>query len=880
MSAKWSLLLVCMLLASPLVAFSSTSTSPPSRAEPSIVVTSEPTFINTGDPFNINATITDPDVGDSVKSVVMEYWYGHGLHTNLSMTKVTGLPQYYLTFIGPLGSTDEFHYIIRATDTFDNVAVSPMRSLTVLDNKYPKLDSDRTPTQGTTGEDLLFDMDASDNIGILDVKLAYHYTGTATFQKIPMVKGTGNTFTYSFAVPEKSKKSIIYYFEIRDKNPLTTNTPEKTIWVLDNDKPTFLLDQTPDNATTGDMLKFSILVEDNIQVVGVDVEYGYGGIDEDNPLEMPLKQGGGKDWLKELPIETYRDQPLDYRFKATDNASNINYSEVRTVAIIDNDAPKIGADLTPTTATTGDLVEFRVNLTDNLVIEKAWITLRQTQVDLENITLMKQSGITYYGTGIVPDNIDPLLYIINVQDSQGNVKAGPQRRIEIEDNDNPTFGSDLSSGSKTAGGRYSFAILAMDNIALEKVLLVYYYGTGDMKNSTMKNVSMKLDNKTYRANLTLDQGHIENLTYYFVGKDINMNWGHSPSFTFTLTDKMPPFLPTITMKFSTTAGTGREHRVTMEVIDNIRIENVQIVYKFGEGGDEMSVEMTGSREWTGLVPIPTDFVGTMLFSVRAIDHAGNVNQTIFFNVSILDMTAPVFDAFGGITITVGQSFNVKLKNLSDNVDDVSQLTITWKTNLPFALNGTDTGGIVNVPGTFKVDVVVKDRSGNPTSSGFTIWVKEVEVPPVADDDKANYGLLIAIIVVIAIIVIGVAAFFFIRRSMAKKKEDEIRAEEEAMMKEEEALKEAESKLAEEEKKQKDFTRLYGGPTPPSNVPPQMLQPPSMVSMPPTTMAQPNMAAPAPPTAHMPEVPTAITGPLPPAPQASPAVPGAAPPTDP
>ncbi|MCD6573662.1 MAG: right-handed parallel beta-helix repeat-containing protein, partial [Thermoplasmata archaeon] len=96
-----------------------------------------PSTATTGDPFTFNASVVD-NIG--VSNVYVEYWYGTGSHTNVSMNNVAG--DYYEYDITIPDTLETLHYIISALDSSGNWNNTGIKDVTISDDDLPSLDAD------------------------------------------------------------------------------------------------------------------------------------------------------------------------------------------------------------------------------------------------------------------------------------------------------------------------------------------------------------------------------------------------------------------------------------------------------------------------------------------------------------------------------------------------------------------------------------------------------------------------------------------------------------------------------------------------------------------------------------------------------------------
>ncbi|MGA1872395.1 MAG: SBBP repeat-containing protein, partial [Thermoplasmatota archaeon] len=212
----------------------------------------------TGDQFTFSIEVTD---NVEVSSVFVEFWFGNGTRTNMSM--LGGGPYEYHISI-PMDSSEPLIYIFHANDTSNNWNQKNKRVVKVLDNDGPIFGTDSTPTTGSTGDKFTFSIRVTDNLGVSEVFVEYWFgygSGTSTNQSM---WGLGPyMYSYAFFIPADSTRPLNYIFHANDTANNWNHKNKRVVKVLDNDGPIFGTDSTPETGTTGDQFTFSIDVMDN-----------------------------------------------------------------------------------------------------------------------------------------------------------------------------------------------------------------------------------------------------------------------------------------------------------------------------------------------------------------------------------------------------------------------------------------------------------------------------------------------------------------------------------------------------------------------------------------------------------------------------------------
>jgi len=116
---------------------------------------------------------------------------------------------------------------------------------------------------------------------------------------------------------------------------------------------------------------------------------------------------------------------LQYKFSAVDEEGNWAETREMKVTVLDNDAPEIGTDQTPSAVNTGELFQFKVTASDNIGIVEAMIIYR---FDEGKETSAKMSGSGYYmairtftyDLSVPLNGLEPIHYRIVLTDQAGN----------------------------------------------------------------------------------------------------------------------------------------------------------------------------------------------------------------------------------------------------------------------------------------------------------------------------------------------------------------------------------------------------------------------------------------------------------------------------
>jgi hypothetical protein len=288
----------------------------------------------TGEQFTFMVNVTD-NVGVTVSMV--EYWFGAGTHYNWSMNETAG--NYSLIIDVPAGSADNLHYYFYFDDANNNWNISSVTHTPIDDNDNPIYGADSTPATVTTGENITFNINVTDNIGMNSVWVEYWF-GWGIHYNWSMNLTTD--WTVVVDIPANSELDLHYRFHANDSAGNWKHTSTKTVIVDDDDMPVFGVNNTPANSTTGEAVTFDIAVTDNIGINSVWVEYWFGSAGTHYNWSMNLTGS----WKLVLDIPLNSELDLHYIFHANDSEGNWNQTPEGVVVINDNDEPNFGSDWT------------------------------------------------------------------------------------------------------------------------------------------------------------------------------------------------------------------------------------------------------------------------------------------------------------------------------------------------------------------------------------------------------------------------------------------------------------------------------------------------------------------------------------------------------
>lgn len=279
---------------------------------PTIIDNSPPTAY-TGDSYTFSADVSD---SNGISTVHVEYWFGGGSHTNVSMSH-TGGNTWETTITVPSDSLDSLRYIFSANDTLGFWNHTAPLMTPVVDNDPPEI-VDNSPSSGYTGDAFTFEVNVTDNINSgneLTVKINWTHGSLGGNDTMSFIGG--NTFQLTVTLDLYSVANMTYIIYAEDGAGNGNTTSPTGVIVLDNDAPA-ITDNSPEYAFWDEDFTFNASVIDNIAVSAVYVTYW---IDSDASTNTSMSAAGGNFYEHTQTMPT-SGTTLYYSFAAEDTAGN------------------------------------------------------------------------------------------------------------------------------------------------------------------------------------------------------------------------------------------------------------------------------------------------------------------------------------------------------------------------------------------------------------------------------------------------------------------------------------------------------------------------------------------------------------------------------
>jgi C1A family cysteine protease len=228
---------------------------------------------------------------------------------------------------------------------------------------------------------------------------------------------------------------------------------------------------------------------------------------------------------------------------------------------------------------------------------------------------------------------------------------------------------DLTTGTPITGDIFVLEANVTDFTEIVSVSVLYWF-TGDI----ISNASMVKsgDNWTYSMILPID---CTSLYYFFYAGDEADNQNVTAIFGLGVLDNDEPILSNDGTSTETT--TGETATFSIEVTDNIEVNNVWVEYWYGDGTHEQISMTEGAGDvWEGTITV-IDTLDNLHYIFHADDPSGNHNSVPVGEIIISDDDKPLLDKDGTQTVgTTGEELILAIE-VTDNIEVHSVWVEYW-----------------------------------------------------------------------------------------------------------------------------------------------------------------------------------------------------------
>jgi hypothetical protein len=332
----------------------------------------------------------------------------------------------------------------------------------------------------------------------------------------------------------------------------------------------------------------------------------------------------------------------------------------------------------------------------------------ETRGNVNRMNFTRNASI--WEMGFYADRFNVTTYNLSIRcsDSEGNLATPLNVTVTMRDTLDPFLVEDLTDRKTETGNTVKFEAIFGDNAGVKKAEV--FYSQGDDSDS----LEMVKEKRSYSVMMGVRSDTNEPITYYFTVTDLSDNVYESGSFMIDVRDKILPLI--VPGNYPLEVGTGSLLEFHVNATDNILVSLLTGI-----------VNLDGKRlaNWTGndlSLEVPTDRLGLLRITVKAIDGSGNEVIWISDNITVRDTIYPIISIKGNVEGDVEDIFYLDIE-ASDNIG-VDR--IRWSLN---GINGT--GDKVDMKfdksGTYLLSVRVSDTSGNEVVKEVNLTVTSSEI---------------------------------------------------------------------------------------------------------------------------------------------------------
>ncbi len=698
-------------------------------------------FATTGDNYTIELILKD-NVG--MDHVIIEYWYGSEKSTEIILNiegEGLGTEQICWNNITiPLNSLEHLLYRYNFRDKEGNwwtSGPSAIVEIILKDNDPPEVNSymEYLPT---TGDPFHFSINITDNIDgfyIVEAYLLWTYANdwdNFTNLTLSFDSAQKRWNSSSFNIQQNSLEMLNFSIRALDGsgNWMIFNHAS---FVLDNDRPEMISDQTASAGTTGDPITFSLTARDNIDVTSVDLSLSFvGGKSYNN---IPMTKTGSDTWSITKNLDHTLGNCL-YYFKIYDSSKNFITTSLSTITISDNDPPEFFSDMCSKTTYTSKIdYSFRIIINDNIEIIDAnvhyYFDFDQTERSLPMELL---SGDIFFCLIDIPNQFGKMTYWFDATDLgpafNTNDTSGNKQVVDILDNKEPIIGIPVYEPKAYTGDTYGISVDVSDDVSVSGAKLYYFFGT------TQPGTVPFMDGVEFSGTFSfqVDVPHsLDPLIFWIEAYDVGGNSAKTVTFQVEVLDNdMPAFIDFLS---DTTAATGEEFMFKVNATDNIGIGRVEMVYTFTGMAPVTKLMSRDGGTFMFSMVVPNDNGDGFEFYFRVLDTSGNTVVSDPFTIDIVDDESPV-------PVIVGPSEAFQHEGVafsaSMSTDNVGIISYTW-TIMDEVFEVMKVNYVFDVVGVYNITLLISDGVNPAVEVSTSINIRDADNPVIVLDMPAVLG---------------------------------------------------------------------------------------------------------------------------------------------
>ncbi len=461
-----------------------------------------------------------------------------------------------------------------------------------------------------------------------------------------------NTFEYNVT---GLKPDGDYLFYVIGRNIIGLSSPSNSIRFHDTIAPWLGMDLTQSDHSPLGTTTFKIIASDNTFIDSAYVEYWIG--DRFGNMNRTMERD---DQLHSFILD-HPDQVFEmrYMFRFNDTSDNWFNSRMFSFNVTGEVKPSIVQDLTPSTIKAGEVLNFKVEASDNDEVKSVHLNYQSNSGLNNNVTMdMVSPNLFEYKLPTKRYSLTPISYKYFVMDASGHWNQSQEMTVIILDVDSPVLSYDRTPLQAFTGEELLFEISVSDNQRINETWVKFSVDDGPYENATMEKKQGGFFEHTILVPHTLGR-----IRYSFHALDENGNIGWLPEKEIPIIDMVKPSI--IVDRTNITGPTGHQVLFEFELDDNIKVGDAVVEYWFGTG-DHRYLELFGASIFTGQLEISSGYKGSISYSVKVSDTSGNYVKSEIAMLEIFDNELPeMLEDFTVGTAETGGQILFKLK-VSDN----------------------------------------------------------------------------------------------------------------------------------------------------------------------------------------------------------------------
>jgi hypothetical protein len=374
----------------------------------------------TGDTFAFKINITDNiDISD----VHVEFKKPDGMNIQRELDLDGEYWSYSMVLDDDEIGTVEYRF--RITDTSNNTLETELEEFTILDDEAPELE-DTSDTRCNTSATFTISARVDDNIGVSRVMAEWWVEGWNIHRNETMISSDDGIWEIVIPSPSDELDERNYIIHAVDGSGNWNSTSGNSVIIIDGQAPELVEDRTPESASTGEMIAFSVKISDNIEVRNASVLIGSDPAGK--WMDLVFSENT---WhiLYTIPPDSTED--IVYNIGSSDIHGNNIVFQSRIIEIIDTIIPEISNISIPSSAEAGSKINLTIEAVDNIGITNTSATWWFGGEKAFTSSMKREGNVFSVSVDIPITSFGTLYLTFEVRDLSGNVLVSERYGILI-----------------------------------------------------------------------------------------------------------------------------------------------------------------------------------------------------------------------------------------------------------------------------------------------------------------------------------------------------------------------------------------------------------------------------------------------------------------